>query len=613
MCAFHGVGDVGGALDAYEADSTMILAFDGPELRLASANATARTALGDRVSYGHELRDVDVVDPQAREAAGRVLTTGEDETSSGWRFSPRRGPDGQVCGVVAYGVHPRTTFGVGEGDGLHDVLTLQDTLLPGWLPVLPGLEVSGRYLLAPTVENAGGEWFDAVGLPDGRIALVVGDAAGQGVPAAALMGQLRSVVRERLLAGAGVTGALEAGDTYARGLAEAAATTVCIAVVDPVSREVEYCTAGHPPPLVVPGGGGAARFLPGTGAAPLATTTGATFLSGSERLEAHDLLVLYTNGLVRMTGEKVPANTVELGLLVSDLASRGPAELADWVCEQTMERLASSRAHDDDATMLVAELTDEVAPLRLRIPADQSALLHVHSAVGRWLDDLHVRDLDHIVVQHSVNVLVSNIIDHAYDVDAPGDLRLDAQLLPEGHLELRVEDSGRWTPTETGGADHRGGLTVVRGMVDRLDVQTAETGTRVTVRHRLSRPAYVLSGSGQGAPDQSAELDAPFTMDREPHRLRLTGSMGNAHVDDLRVALERRAPLPQEAGFVVDISGVTRLPSAAVGVLYQAQEEATSSGQALVLFAPAGTTGQQVLELVRLPYTTTDPRTGSSA
>jgi anti-sigma regulatory factor (Ser/Thr protein kinase)/anti-anti-sigma regulatory factor len=611
MCAFHDdVGDVGGALDAYDAAPTMILAFDGPELRLTSANAAARAALDGRVSYGAGLHEVDVIDGRAQEVSARVLETGEPEALPRWRITPRVGAGGEVCGIVVCGIDHGTRADDPGSDELRDVLTLQDVLLPEWLPVLSGLEVSGRCLLAPTGENAGGDWFDTVGLRDGRVALVVGDAAGHGVPAAALMGQLRSVVRERLLAGASVTEALEASDSYARGLPQAAATTVCIAVIDPSSREVEYCTAGHPPPLLVPADGGPATFLPVSGAAPLATKDTPTFACKTRRLGAHDLLVLYSNGLVRMSAGKVPSSTVELGLLVSDLAAHGPSALADWVCEQTLERLASTATHDDDATLLVAALTDDVAPLGLRLRADDSSFPQAHAAIGRWLGDLHVRDLDHMVVQHAVNELVGNVLDHAYDADGDGDFRLDAWLLPEGALELRVEDSGRWAPIENT-ADHRGGLSIVRGMVDRLDIQTSETGTRATVRHRLSRPAYVLSSSEETTAIGTPAPDAPFAMERDPHRLRLTGSMDNAHVDDLRVALGRRALLPESAGFVIDISGVTRLPSAAVGVLYEAHDEASVSGQELVIFAPAGTTGQQVLELVRLPYTTTDPLAGS--
>jgi hypothetical protein len=52
---------------------------------------------------------------------------------------------------------------------------------------------------------------------------------------------------------------------------------------------------------------------------------------------------------------------------------------------------------------------------------------------------------------------------------------------------------------------------------------------------------------------------------------------------------------------------VTRLPSSAVQALHRARRDAADRGQDLVLYAPAGTTAQQVLELVRLPYVLTEP------
>src|SRR5262245_25623569 len=68
---------------------------------------------------------------------------------------------------------------------------LHGALLPAEVPVLPGLQIGASYLLSDADTAAGGDWFDAVPVVGGRVALVVGDVVGHGIAASAVMGQLR--------------------------------------------------------------------------------------------------------------------------------------------------------------------------------------------------------------------------------------------------------------------------------------------------------------------------------------------------------------------------------------------------------------------------------------
>jgi ABC-type transporter Mla MlaB component len=93
-----------------------------------------------------------------------------------------------------------------------------------------------------------------------------------------------------------------------------------------------------------------------------------------------------------------------------------------------------------------------------------------------------------------------------------------------------------------------------------------------------------------------------FTLAADATGLHLAGSLDRTGLDDLLGALD---DVPEQGRVVVDLEGVTRLPSSAVQALHTASRKAADRGQDLVLYAPAGTTAQQVLELVRLPYVLT--------
>lgn len=81
----------------------------------------------------------------------------------------------------------------------HVIEQVQHALLPDSLPLLPDLALSGSYHRASSVRAAGGDWYDAFPLGRGRLALVIGDAVGHGIPAAGAMSRLRGAVRSSAL------------------------------------------------------------------------------------------------------------------------------------------------------------------------------------------------------------------------------------------------------------------------------------------------------------------------------------------------------------------------------------------------------------------------------
>ncbi len=639
-------GDIAGALGAYETAPAIMLACEGEEMVLASANEAARHALGRECEFGRPVRDLApaVVDQLStalsEDVLGTVYATGRSITRTACRVevpdegrppfevfwdvtvSPWYFDDGSVRGVLAHGVDVTETTRarrreiaarrtIHEGGALHDVITLQDAMLPQWLPVLPGVEIAGRYLLAQEEQAAGGDWYDAVGLGAGRVALMVGDVVGHGVAAAAAMGQLRTIVHERLLGGDDLGQAMQALDVFARSCPDARCASVCVAVLDTSTGRLEYCTAGHPPPLVVRPEAGRSRFLTHSGGAPLATSGEMTV--AVDHVDCGDLVILYTDGILSRPGRSMASTTVELGQLAVDAATGRDGSVAagpaDRVCERALELTTGRTGYTDDIAVLVAEVTEPPMPIHLDVPADDDAVRVVLDALAEWLESLRVRDLDQIVIQHAVDELVANVVDHAYpsgsEHEHDGRLTVDAELTEVGDVQIRFADTGQWVEPPL--VTERGrGLTIVRGMVDRLVVHSAGSGTSATIRHRLSRPARMLTGvttpTGHRWDDETRE--EPFSMIVEGSRLRLDGPLDAVHLDDVRGAL---AETPGSGRVVLDLSRVSRLPSAAVRALHLARESALDRDQELVFYAPAGTAAQHVLELVRLPYALTEP------
>jgi serine phosphatase RsbU (regulator of sigma subunit) len=190
--------------------------------------------------------------------------------------------------------------------------TLQRALLPERLPDVPGIRLSA--LFEPAAGTVGGDWYDAVALDDGRLAFAIGDVAGKGVPAAALMGELRGGLRAGMLGGAAPHEALRVLDLLANRAGHMA--TVIVAVLDPRTGALRHASAGHPPPVVV-APDGAVRFLSAGASTPLLAYDAAVG-SATAQLAPGERLLLYTDGLVERRGEPIDESLRRLATAAAD-------------------------------------------------------------------------------------------------------------------------------------------------------------------------------------------------------------------------------------------------------------------------------------------------------
>ena len=622
---------------AFEHTPVMLGVVAGPDLRMMALNASARALVGDP-GAGATLDGWPGLDRQELEERCReVLETGRRFVSRERRVdpAPRGGPhaevyldimlsplvgeDGSVRAVVgtARDVSARVRARRAAGSPATEsaqrqhvsaelLVELQDALLPKGLPVPQGAQLAARYVLAEDRTATGGDWFDAIPLADGRVVTLAGDVVGHGLEASVVMGELKTLFEERVRQDGDLVAALELLDQRAVREPAARAATVCATALDPASGALAYCTAGHPPPLVVAAASGRASFLPASGAGPLGS--GLPFTVVDHRLEVGDLLLLYSDGLVERPGAS--RNSLELARVAEEAfrgarPARGAGEeqVVDRVCRHTVEVMTQLLGHRDDIVVLAMQRVPPVAPLDVVFPTFPDTLRVVRAEVEDWLAPLHVSVLDQVAVQHAVGELVSNVIEHAYPGRAGKDrpVCLTAELLPDGFVRLGVTDQGRWRHESPSPGRGRG-LAMVTGFMDHFMFEHDGSGSRATIRHRLSRPAPVLMGR-QGAPARAAT--GAFALTREDAFVHVTGIVDDRSAGELRRGIAT-ATRGGTAGVVVDLGGVTMLASAGVQVLY---EELAAGGLPSVvrLVAPMGSPAQHVLDVVRLPYQTELP------
>ncbi|MFJ8112708.1 SpoIIE family protein phosphatase [Streptomyces sp. NPDC096132] len=223
-------------------------------------------------------------------------------------------------------------------------LTLQRSLTNSALPVVPGLDLTGRYLPA-SEHDVGGDWFDVIALPDDRTGLVIGDVMGHGIHAAAVMGQLRAAMRSLARHGIRPARMLRSLDAVVADMGEDQMATCVYAVHDPATGGCLVARAGHPPPAVV-APGGAITFLDGSPGTPLGTG-GQRFGTEAVPLPPGSLLVLYTDGLIEARG-----SDVDQGLDRLARALRHPARSLAALCDAVLEQMLPHPAEDDVAVLM---------------------------------------------------------------------------------------------------------------------------------------------------------------------------------------------------------------------------------------------------------------------
>jgi serine phosphatase RsbU (regulator of sigma subunit)/anti-sigma regulatory factor (Ser/Thr protein kinase) len=627
-----GFVDQDAVLSSFDTSPGVQLVVRADDQRIVAANRGAREALqrGPLLDVTlHDLRDpgLEALVAALTETARTGTPFHDDEVSvipdwsspaSGiWldlTVTPWRHADGTLLGAVAAGIDITTAVraatleraGAATADrrlarAREVVLRLQGALLPSTVPLLPRVDIAASYLVAGLEQAAGGDWFDSATLPDGRVSLTVGDVVGHGVEASAIMSQLRAVLAARLLEGAGIPRALEAVEAFAGRVSGAVAATLCVALLDPHTGDLEYATRGHPAPLVV--GPDGAHLLPATGDGPLGARTGATV--STTTLRDGEAILLFTDGLVESPHRPLRDGLAELARTAFD-AYRDPTagpSVAGRIC-QVVPRVLTDDGFTDDVTVLAAHRRKAPEPLDLNVPADPRQLAAARSAVDAWGLDVGLGTRDRSALVLGVSEVMANAIEHAYRGTSGGTVDLRATIRDDAMIEVVVRDHGVWREPDPDPRERGRGFSMMASAGLQVDVATGTDGTTVTLECPARRPAPV--DQADVVADTAHLPAAPLVIDSDAQAAHVV-HVGGA-VDHRAAAAQVEAEILRRSrnGLVpvtVDLAGVAHLGSAGVRVL----ESLLRTTDQLQVVAPPGTPAAQTLEVAGTPFLSTLP------
>lgn len=273
----------------------------------------------------------------------------------------------------------------------HDLAEgLQQAMLPRRIPDVPGAQIAVRYRSARLGRDIGGDWYDIIALPGGRVGAVIGDVQGHDTHAAAVMGQLRIVLRAYAAEGHTPATVMARASVFLHELDTERFATCTYAEADLSTGVMQLVRAGHVDPLIRDSDG-STRRLPVEGGLPLGLSAEFGQLEypvSTVELDPGQALIFYTDGLVEQPGADLDDGMQTLTSLVRG-GPRDLQQLADRLCE-----VVDERGGDDDVAILLlrrkgaytaqagGRLQQHVAqsdPEALR-----SARHMIRAAVGAW-------------------------------------------------------------------------------------------------------------------------------------------------------------------------------------------------------------------------------------
>jgi anti-sigma regulatory factor (Ser/Thr protein kinase) len=334
---------------------------------------------------------------------------------------------------------------------------LQRLMLPRSLPRIDGAELAAVSIPGSSDAQVGGDWFEAVSLPDGQVLLVVGDVMGRGLRAAKTMTELRFALRAFTVVTsephAVLANLAKHLELFGR---EDDLITVLAVLVEPRTGSIRWSSAGHIPPILIHHGGNGEYLLDGQGS-PLGV--GDEWPQAKARLEDGDQVVLVSDGLVETRTRSLDEGMDRLLRAVAGSGARSAAVFLDEIVGGAHGRTAGT----DDVTALCLRIDSDISAHGWRLPAEPATVARARALVWDELDRLGVTDLqDREAIRLLTSEIVTNAVRHSQsDITLCLD-RVDRVVrlsVSDDHPEIDISPR----PIEVE-ADHGRGLQLVDGL-----------------------------------------------------------------------------------------------------------------------------------------------------
>ncbi|MER5749496.1 PP2C family protein-serine/threonine phosphatase [Streptomyces sp. NPDC002088] len=212
--------------------------------------------------------------------------------------------------------------------------TMSEELLPSRLPRVCGVQLAVRHRTGP---RGGGDWYDALPLPDAALGLAVGSVTGSGPSAIAAMGRLRASLRAyAVMEGEDPVAVLSDLELLLRLTEPARSATALFAYCEPALRKITLAGAGHCPPLVL--GKRRTEFVETSVSAPLGMLACWEAPGVEFQPEPGETVLLYTDGLLHRTGDSVDRAFARLHAAAAGVP-RGLRHAPDAVAEHVLRTM----------------------------------------------------------------------------------------------------------------------------------------------------------------------------------------------------------------------------------------------------------------------------------
>ncbi|MGC0379170.1 SpoIIE family protein phosphatase [Streptomyces sp. SAI-229] len=358
---------------------------------------------------------------------------------------------------------------------------LQQAMLPRTIPSVPGADLAVRYRAATIGgsfgRDIGGDWYDLIPLPGGRVGAVIGDVQGHDTHAAAVMGQLRIVLRAYAAEGHPPATVMARASVFLDELDTDRSATCLYAEADLSTGVLQMVRAGHLDPLVRRTDG-SCRRVPVPGGLPLGLSAEFGRLDypvGTMELDTGDTLLLCTDGLVERPGADLDDGMESLSALVA----AGPDDvhgLADRLIDA-----AGERGGGDDVALLLLRrrAPDGARPggrlKQLVTPGDPEALAEtrrmIRTAVGAWGAGERADEIELVADE-----MITNVLMHT---EGSAVVTLRSLTGSERRVRVEVEDSSSALPRrrEAGESGVSGrGLLLIETLTDVWGVEARGGG-----------------------------------------------------------------------------------------------------------------------------------------